>query len=67
MPSAVNKEISAHPHTAELKRDPQVREELKRDMSHCIAMVMGIIATSDDLAESILGALEKKGWHGVRE
>lgn len=60
----------------ELKRDPAMRETLKKDLAGILtAHVRAGVAGSDvnaligyaGLAESIIRNLEDLGWHGVKE
>lgn len=52
---------------SDLKRSPEIREVLKRDMARIISPVMGKLIHSGNIAEHILSGLEELGWHGVKE
>lgn len=48
----------------ELKRDPKIREELKKDI--CDIMRKWEY-NPETISEEIILGLEKLGWHGVKE
>ena len=57
-------------HMMDLKRDPKIRTDLKRDIASALAIYASRasgVMNYEAFAEFILSDLEKRGWHGVKE